>query len=52
MSGKFVNRNKSLNAAYMDLEKAYGRVDRRGNVACLGYVWNKWSVVESGAKFV
>ena len=51
MTEKFVDKNKSLYVAYMDLQKAYHRVDRH-NVACLGYVWNKWLVVESGAKFV
>ena len=44
MSAKFVDKNKCVYVAYMDLEKVYDRVDRVGNVVCVGYIWNKWSV--------
>ena len=36
MSEKFVDKNKSLHAAYMDLEKAYDRVDRKAMWRVLG----------------
>ena len=34
------------------LRKAIDRVDRDAMWCCLGHLWNKWSVVERGAKFV
>ena len=36
MSEKFVDKNKSLYAAYMDLEKEYDRVDREAMWCVLG----------------
>ena len=36
MSEKFVDKNKSLYVAYMDLEKAYDRVDRETTWCVLG----------------
>ena len=36
MSEKFVDKNKSLYVAYMDLEKAYDRVDREAMWRVLG----------------
>ena len=36
MSEKFVNKNKSLYVAYMDLEKAHDRVDRETKWPVLG----------------
>ena len=41
MSEKFVDKHKCLYVAYMDLEKAYDRVDRDAVWHVLGYVWNK-----------
>ena len=36
MSEKFVDKNKSLYVAYMDLEKVYDRVDREAMWHVLG----------------
>ena len=36
MSEKFVDKNKSLYVAYMDLEEVYGRVDREAMWRVLG----------------
>ena len=36
MNEKFVDKNKSLHVAYMDLEKVYDRVDREVMWCVLG----------------
>ena len=38
MGERFVNKNKSLYVTYMDLEKAYDRVDRKAMWHVLGCI--------------
>ena len=52
MSEKFCGKNKSLFVTYMDLEKAYDRIDRDAMWRVLSHVWNKWKVVKSSTESV
>ena len=48
---KSLERNRKLYVGYMNLEKAYDRVDREGLWECLD-VWNWWKIVGGGEKFL
>ena len=52
MSEKFCGKNKSLFVVYMDLEKAYDRIDRDAMWRGFEYVWKKWRVVKSSTESV
>jgi len=52
MCEKYLGNGRDLYVAFMDLEKAYDKIDRKAMWQVLQVLWGRWEATESCERFL